>query len=314
MSGLLVEGRAADERRGAPGAAPLRLPRRVRAGLVAALVVLAGAAWVATELRMAGMGGGSSGELGSLGFYTSVWVVMMAAMMFPSISPMVVAYGAVQRARRQAGRRTPVAGAALFVGGYLLAWTLYGLVAYGVLAVGRAADDGALAWDRGGPYVAGAVILGAAVYQLTPAKDVCLRKCRNPMTFVLGGLRDGQAGALRMGVEHGAWCVGCCWALMAALFALGAMSLGWMAVVGAVIAIEKMLPWKALASFSATAALVALGIWVMVAPASVPGVSHGRMGPEMGSGAGAEMSSQMRGGMSQVKMPRHSRGATPKRR
>ena len=89
------------------------------------------------------------------------------------------------------------------------------------------------------------MILAAAIYQLTPAKDICLRKCRGPIQFLLGAWKPGYSGALRMGVEHGAWCVGCCWALMAALFALGVMSVGWMAFVAALIAVEKLLPWKA---------------------------------------------------------------------
>jgi predicted metal-binding membrane protein len=273
MSGLAVGTEPLSQPRPAAATARVRLPGRLRAGLVAGLLALAAAAWGVSGLRMAGMGSAPGGEVGSLGFYTSVWVVMMAAMMFPSIWPMVVTYAAVQRTRRQAGRRTPVAGTPLFVAGYLLSWTVYGLAAYGVLAAGRALDDGTLAWDRAGPYLAGAVILLAAIYQLTPAKDICLRKCRNPLTFVLGGLRDGNAGALRMGVEHGAWCVGCCWALMAALFALGVMSVGWMALVGAVIAIEKLLPWAALAKRSATAVLVVLGVWVIAAPSSVPGLA-----------------------------------------
>ena len=88
-----------------------------------------------------------------------------------------------------------------------------------------------LAWDRAGRWVAGATLVVAAVYELTPLKDVCLGKCRSPLGFLLGSWRDGPSGALRMGAKNGAWCVGCCWALMASLFALGVMSIVWMAVV-----------------------------------------------------------------------------------
>jgi predicted metal-binding membrane protein len=165
-----------------------------------------------------------------------------------------------------------VAGTPLFAAGYLLSWTVYGLAAYGVLAAGRALDDGTLAWDRGGPYLAGAVILLAAIYQLTPAKDICLRKCRNPLTFVLGGLRDGNAGALRMGVEHGAWCVGCCWALMATLFALGLMSITWTVAIAAVVALEKLLPWRG-ARRAVAVLLLALALGVALAPEHVPGLT-----------------------------------------
>ena len=96
-----------------------------------------------------------------------------------------------------------------------------------------------LAWERAGRWVAGATLLVAAVYELTPLKDVCLAKCRSPLGFLLGAWRDGRAGALQMGARHGGWCVGCCWALMASLFALGVMSIAWMAFVAALIAAEK---------------------------------------------------------------------------
>ena len=96
-------------------------------------------------------------------------------------------------------------------------------------------DLGFLGWDEEGPLVAGAVIAAAGLYQLTPLKSVCLRHCRSPLHFVLHGWRDGRAGAVRMGATHGLYCVGCCWGLMLALFALGVMSLFWMAVVAAVI-------------------------------------------------------------------------------
>ena len=117
------------------------------------------------------------------------------------------------------------------------------------------------------------MLFGAAVYQLTPLKDVCLRKCRNPLTFLMHGWRPGRIGALRMGVEHGGWCIGCCWALMAALFALGVMSIGWMALIAAFIALEKLLPWKTVASGVVTVALVGLAIGVLAAPEDVPGLT-----------------------------------------
>jgi predicted metal-binding membrane protein len=254
--------------------APIGL--RTRAALIAALFAAAGVAWVVTGLRMEGMGGGV--ELGALGFYVGVWVVMMAAMMFPSVWPMIVAYTVIARRRRELGRAAPALGSAAFLGGYLLSWTAFGLLAYGVIAGGRALDIEALAWDRAGPYLAGAVIVAGAIYQLTPMKDVCLRKCRTPMSFFFGIWRDDVGGALRMGAEHGAWCIGCCWALMAALFALGIMSVGWMAFVAGLIAVEKLLPWKALANRSVAAVLLALGVAMAFAPDVVPGSGPSQMG------------------------------------
>ena len=247
-------------------------PRQL--ALIAVLVALAVVGWLVTDDRMVGMDAGPGTELGALGFYVSLWVVMMAAMMFPSIAPMVIAYSRTQQKRRERGKAQagPLA-VALFVGGYLLSWTAFGLAAYGVFEIGRSLSIDALAWSEGGPYLAGAVILAAAAYQLTPAKDVCLRKCRSPLDFVMGYWKPGYGGALRMGVEHGAWCVGCCWALMTALFALGVMSLGWMAFVAALIAVEKLLPWRAVANRGIAVVLVVLGLAVAFAPEAVPALT-----------------------------------------
>jgi predicted metal-binding membrane protein len=269
----------------------IRLDRR-QLGLVALLLVLAAVGWAVTDQRMAGMDAGPGTDPGSLGFYVSAWVVMMAAMMFPSAAPMVVAYARIQRGRRE--QRRPAAGAgttALFVGGYLVSWTAFGLLAYGLFDLVRSLHIDALSWTRGGPYLAGGVIAAAALYQLTPVKDVCLSKCRGPISFVLGYWRNGYAGALRMGLEHGGWCVGCCWALMAALFAVGVMSLGWMVLVAALIALEKMLPWKAVANRGIAALLVVLALGVAFYPERVPGLTlpsspraHGAM-KRMGAGS-----------------------------
>lgn len=223
---------------------------------------------------MAGMDDGPGSDPGGLAFYVGAWVVMMAAMMFPSISPMVLAYARIQRHRGKRG--TAQAGAlavGLFVVGYLLSWTAFGVAAYGLLKLMGSLDVAALSWDGGGPWLAGAVIAAAGVYQLTPAKDVCLTKCRGPMDFISGYWKDGYGGAVRMGVEHGGWCVGCCWALMAALFALGVMSVGWMLFVASLIALEKLLPWKAVVNRGIAVLLVALGLGVALVPDRVPGLT-----------------------------------------
>ena len=217
---------------------------------------------------------GPGTDPGSLGFFLTTWVVMLAAMMFPSVAPMVIAYARVHRRRRERARYAPAGASAVFVAGYLVSWTIYGLAAYALYVSVASLSPDFLAWDRGGRYLAAGVIMAAAVYQLTAAKDVCLTKCRTPMDFVLGHMRYGYTGAMRMGIEHGGWCVGCCWALMAALFALGVMSVGWMALVGAFIAIEKMLPWKLLANRSVAIALAVIALGVAVAPGSVPGLTE----------------------------------------
>ena len=219
------------------------------------------------------MDAGPGTELGALGFFLVTWVVMMSAMMFPSISPMVLMYARMDAGRRERGTSARPGDRAFFVGGYLVTWALAGLAGYALFDLLRSLSIDAFSWDQGGPYLAGGVLVAAAVYQLTPLKDACLRKCRSPLMFLLGSWRPGRLGAMRMGIEHGAWCVGCCWALMAALFALGIMSIGWMALIAAAIAAEKLLPRQAIASGGVAIALLVLGLWVAFAPASVPGLT-----------------------------------------
>jgi predicted metal-binding membrane protein len=249
------------------------LPGLLQLGLIGLLLILAAVAWTITDDQMAGMDAGPGTDPGTLGFFLGIWVVMMAAMMFPSIAPMVVMYMRLQEGRRERGQPVAIGATPLFIAGYLLAWTAAGLVGFALLDVGRALTGDAFSWDNAGPYLAGGVILGAAAYQLTPLKDVCLRHCRSPLMFLMKYWRPGRMGGLRMGVIHGGWCVGCCWALMAALFALGVMSLGWMAFIAALIAIEKLLPWKALANRGIAVLLLVLGLAVAFTPESVPGLA-----------------------------------------
>ena len=130
--------------------------------------------------RMAGMDAGPGTDLGGLGWFAGVWVTMMAAMMLPSLAPMVFGYARIEDGRRGRGRTALTGATAVFVAGYLLAWAAAGLLGYMIVEGVRELDPGFLAWDELGPYVAGAVILGAALYQLSPLKDSCLRQCRSP--------------------------------------------------------------------------------------------------------------------------------------
>jgi predicted metal-binding membrane protein len=215
---------------------------------------------------MRGMDNGPWTGLGGLGWFISLWVVMMAAMMFPSVAPTVALYARMTRIR------SPVAPL-LFAGGYLLIWAVAGVVAFAVATAGGRAADGILTWDRTGRWVAGATLIVAAVYELTPLKDVCLGKCRSPLGALLGSWRSGARGAVSMGARNGAWCVGCCWALMLSLFALGIMSIVWMAFIAAVIAVEKLLPWRRIATYGVAALLFAAGLLLLAAPGSLPGLT-----------------------------------------
>src|SRR4051812_29964141 len=254
----------ASARDGASAATPAFTAVRARLGLVTLLIALAGVGWWSTAERMRGMDDGPWTALGTLGWFLGVWVVMMAAMMFPSLVPTVALYSRMTRDRVR-----PL----LFVAGSLVVWGAAGVAAFAVARVGGGIAGDVLAWDRAGRWVAGATLLAAAVYELTPLKDVCLGKCRSPLGLLLGSWRDGRLGAIRMGAGNGAWCVGCCWALMASLFALGVMSVAWMAVVAGLIALEKTLPWRRVATYGTATLLLALGILVSAAPDATPGLT-----------------------------------------
>ena len=247
------------------------LSGQIQAALVALLLAFAIGAWVLTDGRMAGMDMGPGSELGGLGWFLGIWVVMMAAMMFPSISPMVVAFAGMQPTTR--GRVAATGMTAIFVAGYLLAWSGVGLAGYLLIELVRSMDLGFLAWDAAGRYIAGGVIVAAALYQLSPLKDACLRRCREPQRFLAEHGSPGAAGALSTGLAHGGYCIGCCWALMAVLFALGVMSITWMAFVAALIAGEKLLPSATAASRVVAVLLVVLGIAVALTPREVPGLT-----------------------------------------
>ena len=263
---------------------------RAQIGLLGALLALALLAWFVTDNRMGEMDSTPGMALGSLGFYLTVWVVMMAAMMFPSVAPTVLMYDRLREGHRARGRGAAADATALFVAGYLLVWTLAGLGAYAVFELVRAIDPPFLAWDEAGRYVTAGVIVAAAIYQVTPLKQACLVKCRSPMMFLAERWRHGRAGGLELGARHGAWCLGCCWALMAALFAVGVMSLGWMALIAAFIAAEKLLPWPVAARRTVAVLLLLLGLGIAIAPADVPGFAEPGMSmPDSGGGQGDSM-------------------------
>jgi predicted metal-binding membrane protein len=229
-----------------------------------ALVGTALVAWAITVERMRGMDAGPGTDLGGLGWYLGFWVTMSAAMMLPSAAPAALLVARVSR-----GLPT-----LLFTVGYLAAWTAYGLAAYGLFRLVTSFHTAWVGWDEYGPLVAGAAIAAAGIYELTPLKQHWLRRCRRP--FHAGG-----EGGLRTGLENGVYCVGCCWGLMAVLFALGVMSLFWMVVVAGVISAEKVLPNGGRLSRFVAPVLVALGIWVAVSPSTVPGLAEPDRAPAM---------------------------------
>ena len=262
------------------GLAPAFVAMRARLALMILLFALAGIGWWWTAGQMQGMDNGPWTSLGALGWFLGVWVVMMAAMMFPSVAPTVALYSRMTRKRSP---QLPI----IFTGGYLVTWVIAGAVAFAlVTGVGRISDN-ALAWNRAGQPVAGVILIVAGIYQMTPLKDACLGKCRSPLGLLLSSWRDGRSGAFQMGAKNGVWCVGCCWALMASLFALGVMSVAWMVFVAGLITIEKTIPWHRVASLATALILLALGILLLTDPSAIPMLTtpHNPMGnmPSMGS-------------------------------
>lgn len=208
---------------------------RTNAAALAVLASVAAASWV---LLAAGVGR----DAPAAPAFLAGWTLMMAAMMLPSALPLVALYGRTRRPE-------PVAA------GYLVVWAAFGVPVYALAAVRDVMDlpSNAVA----------ATLVAAGVYQLTPLKSACLRRCRSPVSFLLE--RWGR-NPFRLGVEHGAYCVGCCWALMAVLVVASAMGLGWAAAIALVVFAEKVLPAGALTARIASAILIALGVAVAVAP------------------------------------------------
>src|ERR687898_887869 len=181
------------------GLAPAFAAVRVRLGLVAVLFALAGVGWWWTARQMQGMDEGPWTGLGALVWFLGVWVVMMAAMMFPSVAPTVALYS---RMTRQRSPLSPL----VFAAGYLLTWAVAGIVAFGIGVALNSISGDLFTWDRAGRWTAGGTLVIAAAYELTPLKDVFLGKCRSPLGSLLGSWRDGLSGELQMGAKNGAWC------------------------------------------------------------------------------------------------------------
>lgn len=196
--------------------------------------------------------------------FLGMWVSMMAAMMLPAAAPMILTFGAISRGQRQAGGAFVPTW--VFVAGYLAVWTSFGVYAWGMGELGEGMRRAAPAVSELGPRLGALAMLAAGLYQLTPLKQRCLAHCRSPLQFVLHGWRAGILGALRMGIEHGLWCLGCCWVLFVLLVVVGLASLPWMGVMTLIICAEKLLPRGEAVSRGVAAALLLLGVAVLLEP------------------------------------------------
>jgi predicted metal-binding membrane protein len=208
-----------------------------------------------------------------------MWAVMMAAMMFPTASPMVLAFHRIQSGKRERGEA--FVSTWMFVAGYIAVWAAAGLVAYsGALMAERLAARLGLSAESAAR-LGGGLLIASGLYQLTPLKNVCLSKCRSPIGFIMTAWREGRSGALRMGAVHGATCLGCCWMLMAILFPLGLMNVAIMALVMLVVFAEKTLAWERVAVYGTAAVLMLYGAVVVVVPHLLPTYRMAASGTKM---------------------------------
>lgn len=257
---------------------------RERNLILGSLLVLAAAAWALLAWQRAMMDGDDMSLTMGMGapLFIAIWVAMMVAMMFPTAAPMILTFARVQSNRQQQGR--PYVPTWLFVSSYLVVWTAFGVVAYGV-AVGaeQLAEQSMWLMDNAAR-IGGGVLIAAGLYQLSPLKRACLSKCRTPLSFILGSWRDGYAGSFRMGLEHGMYCLGCCWLLFVILFPLGMMNVGAMALITLLIFAEKSTPLGRQTAAFASLALIAYGALVVFMPDLLPTM----MSMEESAGTGVE--------------------------
>ncbi len=274
---------------------PLVVQRNVILGLLLSLAV---AAWALLGWQGAGANRAMAMAPLTMGMraplFLTIWVVMMVAMMFPTAAPMILTFHQVQTGRRRRGEAFVATW--VFVAGYMLVWTLAGVAAYTAALAAEAVAVRAAPSVGTAARIGGAVLVAAGLYQLTPLKDLCLSKCRTPITFIMTAWRDGAAGALRMGLLHGVYCLGCCWLLFVILFPLGIMNIAAMAGITLVVFAEKALPLGRRASRATAAALVAYGAMVVAAPHLLPTFTAGREMAMPALAAPGKMPAPMHGG------------------
>ncbi len=248
------------------GAALAGVLQRDRAVTIASLVAVTALAWaylVALAGDMGAMPEVAPWMALDAALMFVMWAVMMVGMMLPSAAPMILLYAAVSRKQRGRGRVFAPTGG--FAAGYLVAWTLFSLAA---TALQWALEQAALLSPMmvsASAWLGGGLLIAAGAYQWTPLKHACLENCRSPVAFLSRIWRKGTSGAVVMGVHHGAYCVGCCWVLMALLFVGGVMNLLWVAAIAAFVLVEKLTPYGHLVSRASGALLALAGVYVLIA-------------------------------------------------
>jgi len=246
------------------------IARRDRLIVAAGLVGITALAWVYLIHLVTGMDGMQTVAMPALRHWSMtdfaltfvMWAVMMVAMMTPSATPMILLYAAIILKSRAAD--PPVAASASFATGYLIVWTGFSALATGLQwGLEQVALLSPMMVSTS-PYLGGALLIAAGAYQMTPLKQACLQHCRSPVHFLSSHWRKGTGGALRIGIDHGLYCVGCCWVLMALLFIGGVMNLLWIAALAAFVLTEKIVPRGVLFGRIAGGLMTLGGLWLIV--------------------------------------------------
>jgi len=253
------------------------LLKRDRAIVISGVVALVAIAWgytiyiaqsngdMGASMGMA-MGNVRSWSATDFSLMFVMWAVMMVAMMVPSAAPMILLFATVNRRRREESR--PFVATSVFLSGYLVIWAGFALVAtLGNWGLHQASLLSSMMGGSSSGYLGGALLLLAGVFQWSQLKYVCLTHCRSPLSFLMSDWREGTGGAFKMGVQHGKYCLGCCWILMALLFVLGVMNLVWIAALAAFVLAEKVVPGGRKVSKITGGLLVVWGAWAILAAA-----------------------------------------------
>jgi predicted metal-binding membrane protein len=251
---------------------------RVPTAILASLLLLAGGAWAVLVWQAAGM---DTEQMDHVEMFTTmdmraalflgVWAAMMVAIMFPTAAPMILTFAQVQERRRQRG--SPVVPTWIFAGTYVGLWVAFGVLAYGAAVGAQELAERSMWFMDNMARIGGGVLIAAGIYQLTPLKQICLSKCRSPLAFVLGRWREGYGGAVRMGLEHGVYCIGCCWLFFLIIFPLGMMNIAVLAAITALVFAEKALPFGREIGWAAAVVLVGYGTLVVFVPDALPTMS-----------------------------------------
>lgn len=244
--------------------------KRDRAIVGAGVILVTALAWWYTAGAARKMGGvtmpmgradPNAWAIGSLLPLFVMWMVMMVAMMLPTATPMILTFALVARNRRQ--RQRPYVPVAVFASGYLAVWAAFSAAAAAAQWLLHREALLSPTMVSSSALLGGVLLLLAGVFQFSPVKRSCLTRCRAPLEFITAHWREGWSGAFVMGLEHGLFCTGCCWALMALLFVLGIMNLLWIAILTVLVGLEKILPRRVFISRGTGVLLALWGLWVL---------------------------------------------------